>query len=96
MTVVYSILGSIFALWTIGSIVRYRKARNRALNTIEEKCTGCQRCVKRCHRKALSIVDKKVVLNPMRCSACGDCIAVCKFNALVMVNQKDITSVVTH
>ncbi len=89
MYIVLGVIGSVLVLWFIGGFFRHRKDRNRLLNVIKENCTGCQRCMKRCRRKALSIVDKKIVLDPMRCSACGDCVSVCKFNALQMVVRKN-------
>lgn len=85
--IAYIIVGAALLLIIMG-VVRHRKARNRALNIIEENCTGCQRCVKRCRQGALSVVDEKVVLNLTKCSACGNCVAVCKFEALKLTERK--------
>ncbi len=84
---VYIIIGSVVLLLIVGGIARHRRARNKVLSVAEDDCTGCQRCIKRCRRKALSVVDKKVVLNPEKCTTCGDCVSACKFNALKITNR---------
>lgn len=82
----------VLAVLTILVIIRHLHSRKRAkskeLLVIEDNCTGCQRCVKRCQRKALEIVNKKVVLNPDKCTSCGKCVPMCKFSALEIVNRK--------
>ena len=74
-------------------IYRSKRAKNKVVSVIDENCTGCSRCIKKCRHKVLNIkedeVGKLVVVEyPRKCTACGDCIIVCKFNALELVNRK--------
>ena len=48
----------------------------------EEKCDLCRLCVDVCDYQALSIKNKKIVLNPANCLGCGACAAMCHTNAL--------------
>ena len=87
MNVVYIGLGIVLLLWTAGGFYRRRKNRNSVVGVVESNCTGCGRCVKRCSRRALEMVEveagiRAVVKYPGKCTACGDCIYKCKFNAL--------------
>lgn len=52
-------------------------ARRRILK-IEDWCTGCGQCVRRCGESALRLVDGKAVVDPDRCILCGYCAAVCR------------------
>jgi len=69
------------------------KKRNKVICVVENNCTGCQRCVKRCTRHALEIVKNETgtratVKYHDRCTACGDCLAKCKFNALKLIERE--------
>ena len=44
---------------------------------IEEYCTGCGNCVKRCPQKALQIKSGRAQCNHKECLLCGYCSAVC-------------------
>jgi NAD-dependent dihydropyrimidine dehydrogenase PreA subunit len=93
MNVVYIGLGIIFFLMISEKLHSKKKRRNKVIRVVEDNCTGCQRCVKRCSHHVLEIIsDEKrarvVVKNPDRCTACGDCIGKCKFNALEVVERK--------
>ena len=69
------------------------KKKNKIICVTESNCTGCQRCVKRCTRRALEMVKNETetcatVKYPDKCTACGDCIAKCKFNALRLIERE--------
>ncbi len=46
-----------------------------------EKCVGCKSCMK-IGCPAISIVDKKAVIDTTLCTGCGVCTQLCKFDAL--------------
>jgi NAD-dependent dihydropyrimidine dehydrogenase PreA subunit len=92
MNIGYIILGIVLLLWILGGIYRHIKGKNKLIYVVESNCTGCQRCIKRCHHKVLKAFKEEgkvhiVVKNPDKCSACGDCIGVCKFKALKLVSK---------
>ncbi len=88
MNIFLIVLAAFILLIFIGHIHRKKQAKSKILLIIEENCTGCQRCVKRCQRRALEIANKKVRLSPDRCTSCGNCVPMCKFSALEIVNRK--------
>ena len=47
----------------------------------EDKCKGCKLCVAACPYAAISIQEKKAVLNA-GCTNCGACIDSCEFDAI--------------
>jgi NADH:ubiquinone oxidoreductase subunit F (NADH-binding) len=52
-------------------------------SVIEENCTGCLLCKKKCPSQAISGEKKKVhVIDQEKCIQCGVCNDVCKFNAI--------------
>ena len=53
------------------------KNKHRQLN-IAWWCTGCGACVSRCQQKALSLVDKKAVVDPEKCVLCSYCATACQ------------------
>ncbi len=48
----------------------------------EDKCDLCRLCVDVCDYQALSIDNKKLILNPANCLGCGACAAMCHTSAL--------------
>lgn len=56
----------------------------------DERCVKCGKCVKLCDESeagALSIEDKKVVLNKEKCKNCSLCSIICPRNAISMVKK---------
>lgn len=50
---------------------------------IEEKCTGCGVCLRRCPQEAISGEKRELhVIDPELCIKCGVCLDVCKFDAV--------------
>ena len=80
------------------------------ISTIEEKCKGCNKCIRSCPVEGanLSVIKngkQKVLINEDRCIECGKCIEVCEHEARIyyddieeffneVKNKGDITLVV--
>ncbi len=47
-----------------------------------DTCIGCTKCVKVCPSGAITMVDKKAVINPALCLSCGKCAEVCPTQAI--------------
>jgi len=89
----YTIIASLLLLTTVLSYVRSKRAKSKVIRVIGGSCTGCQRCLKACRRKALEVVSSEsgrcvALKHPEKCTACKDCIMVCKFKALELVSRK--------
>ena len=52
-----------------------------------DKCVGCQLCIKSCPIGNIKIENKKAVLREETCNHCGRCIPSCKLGALSMKQQ---------
>jgi NAD-dependent dihydropyrimidine dehydrogenase PreA subunit len=92
MSAVYIGIGIILFLWISFSLHRKRKNRNKVICVVDSNCTGCRRCVKRCQRHVLEVVEdeagkRAAVKYPDKCTACGDCLGKCKFNALKLIER---------
>lgn len=68
---------------------------SEAIKVILEKCIGCQACVKVCPFGAISVVNKKAVIDLTKCTVCGSCKDSCKFQAIIIdkpqIVKKDLS-----
>jgi electron transfer flavoprotein alpha subunit len=55
-----------------------------SIKIISEKCTGCSLCLKVCPVNAISIKDKKAVIDLDKCNLCGACVHSCKLKAILI------------
>jgi len=53
------------------------------------RCTGCGFCLRDCPVKAISIVKKKAVINPLKCTHCNVCFRVCRENAVLVTDAPE-------
>ncbi len=59
-----------------------------SVTLIEDRCTGCTNCVKRCPTQAIRVRDKKAYIIPDKCIDCGECIRACSYHAKKAVVKK--------
>lgn len=57
-----------------------------AVRIIDEKCKGCQKCVKACPFEAITMNERLAVIGAA-CTSCGACIDVCPFGAIEKVED---------
>ncbi len=55
---------------------------NVAPKVKKKRCIGCGECVIHCSQKAISLSEKKAIINPEKCIGCGECIIVCENKAV--------------
>jgi uncharacterized Fe-S center protein len=58
-----------------------------------KKCIGCGNCVKHCYQQALSLVNKKVLMDKSKCAGCGQCIVNCAFKVFKLNWNEDPAAV---
>ena len=61
-------------------------------HTIGE-CNHCGECVPACHVDALSLVDGRVVYDPVACDHCDACLDVCPISANPMVREYSVAEI---
>lgn len=61
-----------------------------SINT--DKCTGCRLCEKSCPHNAISISNKKAVINMNNCTICGLCVDTCAKEKAITITQVDLNS----
>jgi len=59
---------------------------NNRINILKEECTGCTLCIKVCPFSAISMVEKKAVIDYDKCTICGACQEACKADAIEIVD----------
>ncbi|MDR1961607.1 MAG: 4Fe-4S dicluster domain-containing protein [Gracilibacteraceae bacterium] len=84
--------GTIVALWFIGGIYRHVRGLGKIIVVIDDNCTGCKACLKKCRYNVLEPENEEkgarvIVKKPLKCNACGDCLSACKFNALKIIEK---------
>jgi len=57
------------------------------IKVIQDRCVGCGLCVKVCPVSAITMVDRKAVIDLAKCTLCSACVEVCKFNAIQILRQ---------
>jgi len=60
---------------------------NHEIMFFEERCTGCGVCVKRCPKKAISMVNNAPTVEESNCIFCGKCADFCPNNAREYVGK---------
>ncbi len=58
------------------------------ITVYKDKCIGCSLCVKTCPFNAITMVDKKAVIDLDKCTICGSCVEACsKVHAIEIVRE---------
>ena len=52
------------------------------LEVNEQLCIGCGACVTVCDGDAITVLDRKAVIDPTKCVECGKCVKVCPYDAI--------------
>lgn len=61
-------------------------SKKERVSIILDKCTGCGLCLKVCPFQALTIKNRKAVIDYDKCTMCGACQEVCKFKAIEIID----------
>ena len=54
-----------------------------SIEVLEERCVGCELCIKACLYDAIEMVDGIAVIKD-NCTLCGACVEPCKFDAIIL------------
>jgi len=58
-----------------------------SIKILIDKCTGCKLCIRACPFAAVTVVDKKAVLELEKCTFCGACVDSCKVEAIELKKE---------
>jgi len=64
-----------------------------SIKILNEKCTGCTLCIKVCPFSAITVVDRKAVIDYDKCNLCGACVESCKFGAIDLKKESGVEGV---
>lgn len=67
-----------------------------SIRIIKDRCIGCTLCVKVCPPQAITMQDKKAVIDLDKCTLCGACPSSCKFNAIEIARQQTVQDTSAH
>ena len=62
------------------------------IKVINEKCKGCELCVKSCAFGAIAMINNIAVIDIDKCTLCGACVSACPFDAIV-IKKKEQTKI---
>lgn len=78
---------------------RIHRLEDVQVNTIEENCINCMKCLGDdiCFADAISLKDDKITIDQSKCVGCGHCVKNCKFDAIELnYSQKSVDSVLNR
>ncbi|MBT3168766.1 MAG: electron transfer flavoprotein subunit alpha [Candidatus Cloacimonetes bacterium] len=58
------------------------------IKVINEKCKGCELCIKSCAFGAITMVNNLAVIDLDKCTLCGACVSACPFEAIVIKKKE--------
>ncbi|MHB9130593.1 MAG: FAD-binding protein [Armatimonadota bacterium] len=59
-----------------------------SIRVIEDKCKGCNLCLRACPTGAIAVENKLATITVESCNFCGSCVSACKFNAITIEIEK--------
>jgi len=66
-----------------------RRMSNPGIEILHERCTGCGLCVKACPFGAITIRDRKAVVDLDACTLCGACASICRRQSAVRISAPE-------